>query len=332
MMNGMNPVRAESCRLSVVVPCYNEAEVLPAFYQRTAAALRDAVGDDYEIVLVNDGSQDRTWQLIGELAERDPRIVGVNLSRNFGHQLALTAGLDFAGGDLVLILDADLQDPPELLPRMLELIDGGADVVYGQRTERFGETRFKVAMTRLFYRLLGKVANVQIPLDAGDFRLMRRPVVRALNDMPEHNRFVRGMVAWLGFNQVALPYRRPARAAGKTKYSLVRLIRLALDGITGFSIMPLRLALVMGLIFCLLSMALLIYALGAWALRATPPGWASTMVAITLVGGVQLVCVGLLSEYLGRVYMEVKRRPHFIVREVRTRRPERAAIDERATQ
>jgi dolichol-phosphate mannosyltransferase len=328
----MTQSRAESCRLSVVVPCYNEAEVLPAFYQRTTAVLREAVGDDYEIILVNDGSQDATWQTIAELNQRDPRIVGINLSRNFGHQLALTAGLDFAAGDLVLVLDADLQDPPELLPRMIELIEAGADVVYGQRTERFGETRFKVTMTRFFYRFLGKVANVQIPLDAGDFRLMRQVVVRALNDMPEHNRFVRGMVAWLGFTQVALPYQRPARAAGKTKYSLVRLIRLALDGITGFSVLPLRLALIAGMLFCLLAVILLVYALVAWTLHATPTGWASTMVAITLVGGVQLVCVGLLSEYLGRVYMEVKRRPHFIVREVKARRHAPAPVDKQAAE
>ena len=332
MMMGMNQFRAEPCRLSVVVPCYNEVEVLAAFYDRTAAVLHDTVGDDYEIILVNDGSQDRTWHIIDALAERDPRIVGVNLSRNFGHQLALTAGLDLAVGDLVLVLDADLQDPPELLPRMIELIDGGADVVYGQRTERAGETRFKVTMTRYFYRLLGRVANIEIPLDAGDFRLMRQQVVQALNDMPEHHRFVRGMVAWLGFTQVPLPYQRPARAAGKTKYSLVRLIRLALDGITSFSVMPLRVALVMGLLFCLISIGLMVYALTSWALGASPQGWASTMVAITLVGGVQLVCVGLLSEYLGRVYMEVKGRPHFIVREVRARRQRRTPIGERAAQ
>lgn len=332
MMTRMNRNGAETCRLSVVVPCFNEAEVLPAFYERTVAVLRDTVGEDYEIVLVNDGSRDRSWQVIGELAERDPHIVGINLSRNFGHQLALTAGLDYANGDLVLILDADLQDPPELLPRMMALIDEGADVVYGQRTERFGETRFKVAMTRGFYRLLGKIANVDIPLDAGDFRLMRRCVVDALNDMPEQQRFVRGMVAWLGFTQVPLPYQRPARAAGKSKYSLVRLIRLALDGITSFSVWPLRLALLAGAAFCLIALLLLIYALIGWALHSSPPGWASTMVAITLVGGMQLICVGLLSEYLGRVYMEVKRRPHFIVREVRARQRRRDTIDGRAAE
>ncbi|MGH6981512.1 MAG: glycosyltransferase family 2 protein [Stellaceae bacterium] len=323
---------AEPCRLSVVVPCFNEAEVLLAFYERTASVLHDAVGDDYEIVLVNDGSRDGTWEMIGELAERDPRVVGVNLSRNFGHQLALTAGLDYASGDLVLILDADLQDPPELLPRMMALIDEGADVVYGQRTERFGETRFKVAMTRGFYRLLGKIANVDIPLDAGDFRLMRRRVVDALNDMPEQQRFVRGMVAWLGFTQVPLPYQRPARHAGTSKYSLVRLIRLALDGITSFSVWPLRLALFAGVAFCLVALGLLIYALASWAFIASPPGWTSTMVAITLVGGMQLICVGLLSEYLGRVYMEVKRRPHFIVREVRARQRRRDTIGGRAAE
>lgn len=332
MMPWMDRNRAEPCRLSVVVPCFNEAEVLPAFYERTVAVLRDAVGEDYEIVLVNDGSRDRTWETIGELAERDPRIVGVNLSRNFGHQLALTAGLDYAGGELVLVLDADLQDPPELLPRMMALVDEGADVVYGQRIERLGETRFKVAMSHGFYRLLGRIANIDIPLDAGDFRLMRRRVVDALNDMPEQQRFVRGMVAWLGFNQVPLPYQRPARAAGKSKYSLVRLIRLALDGITSFSVWPLRLALFAGALFCLFALLLTIYALVSWAFVAAPPGWASTMVAISLVGGTQLVCVGLLSEYLGRVYMEVKRRPHFIVREVNARRRRRDTIDGRAAE
>lgn len=332
MMKRMDRNGAAPCRLSVVVPCFNEAEVLPAFYERTVAVLRDAVGEDYEIVLVNDGSRDRTWQVIGDLAERDPRIVGVNLSRNFGHQLALTAGLDYAGGELVLILDADLQDPPELLPRMMALIDDGADVVYGQRTERFGETRFKVAMTYGFYRLLGRIANIDIPLDAGDFRLMRRRVVDALNAMPEQQRFVRGMVAWLGFTQVPLPYQRPARHAGKSKYSLVRLIRLALDGITSFSVWPLRLALFAGALFCLFAVLLLIYALLSWAFIASPPGWTSTMVAIALVGGVQLICVGLLSEYLGRVYMEVKRRPHFVVREIRGRQRPPSRVEGRAAE
>jgi dolichol-phosphate mannosyltransferase len=302
--------------LSAVVPCYNEQASLHELCRRLTAACRDAVGEQYELVLVDDGSLDRTWAIILELNARDERIVGVKLARNHGHQLALTAGLHICRGERIIIIDADLQDPPELLGKMMQLMDGGADVVYGQRIERHGETLFKRVSASLFYRLLNILVDPPIPVDTGDFRLISRRVLEYLNAMPERHRFVRGMISWVGFKQVPLRYERDERFAGETKYPLSRMVRLALDAVTGFSIKPLRIAGYLGLLFAALGAAALIYTLYSWAVRGAVQGWASVMTAVLVMGSVQLLILGLIGEYLGRLFVEAKQRPLFLIETV----------------
>jgi len=302
--------------ISAVVPCYNEEDSVAELVQRVSGAFRALFGERFEIVLVNDGSSDRTWQRIRAAADADRHIVAVDLSRNFGHQLALTAGLEVARGELLLVIDADLQDPPEAVAEMLTLIEQGADVVYGQRISRAGESWFKETTASLFYSLLSRVAQLQIPADTGDFRLMKRKVADALMSMPEHHRFIRGMVSWLGFKQVAYPYHRQARFSGRTNYSLKMMVRLALDAITGFSIAPLRLASVTGLAFAALGLMSTAYALASWLLRDAVPGWASTVILLSVFSSVQLLTIGIMGEYIGRIYLEVKRRPHYIISEI----------------
>lgn len=299
-------------RLSVVIPCYNEEDCLVELLQRVTAACR-SITEDYELVLVNDGSQDSTWTLIQDFASEDSRIVGVDLSRNHGHQLALTAGLTLARGDRILIIDADLQDPPELLGPMMERIDGGYDVVYGQRRQRSGETLFKKSSARLFYRLLLRLSETPIPLDTGDFRLMSRRALDALLAMPEQHRFVRGMVSWIGFPQTALLYDRDERFAGTTKYPLKKMIRFAVDAITGFSIQPLRFASQIGLLLAGLGALLIAYTLIGWFSGATVAGWTSLMAVVVVLGSVQMFVLGFIGEYLGRLYMQAKQRPLFFV-------------------
>ena len=301
--------------LSVVAPCYNEQDVLPEFLRRVGAVL-DGVGGTSEVVLVDDGSRDRTWEVMTEAAARDPRIVAVRLMRNHGHQLALTAGLSICRGERILIIDADLQDPPELLPDMMVVMDQGADVVYGQRRQRAGESLFKRATAAAFYRLIGRLTDVEIPLDAGDFRLITRRVLDLLTAMPERHRFVRGMVAWIGGKQVPLPYDRKARAAGESKYPLLKMVRFATDGIVSFSIMPLKIAIWTGFIAIWLAIAGIIVAVAVRLLdKNLDRGWASLFVAVLFMGGIQLVSLGIIGEYLGRIYTEVKRRPLYIVQE-----------------
>jgi polyisoprenyl-phosphate glycosyltransferase len=316
-------------RLSVVVPCYREEGGLVELHRRITAAATTAVGQSYELVLVNDGSPDGTWAGMCALSETDARVVAVNLSRNHGHQLALSAGLSLARGERILMLDADLQDPPELLAEMMRLMDTGADVVYGKRSRRHGEGLFKRATAALFYRLLGLISDTRIPQDTGDFRLMSRRALEVLNAMPESHRFVRGMVSWVGFKQVALEYERQPRHVGSTGYPLRKMIRLALDAITGFSTRPLRIASLLGMVFGALGGIGILYSLGSWISGNVVPGWTSVMVAVLTVGGIQLVVLGIIGEYLGRLYLEAKRRPLFIIEEVRTRdaiaAPRRAA-------
>ena len=257
--------------LSIVVPCFNEEACLPALYERLSGAARKAVGDDYEIVFVNDGSRDGSWPVMRDLAAQDSHVVAVNLSRNHGHQLALTAGLDLCRGETVLIIDADLQDPPELLPDMMAALrDQEADVVYGVRRSRSGETAFKRATAHGFYRLLSRATDVDIPLDAGDFRLMSRRALDALLAMPEQARFIRGMVAWIGFRQVPFAYDRQERFAGETKYPLGKMIRFALDALTGFSSAPLKLASHFGLGLSIGSIAMMLYIAYAWTAGRKP--------------------------------------------------------------
>ncbi len=302
-------------RLSVIVPCLNEQEVICSTHQRLTAALEQAALE-FEIIYVDDGSTDATPELLRELQTQDSRVRMVRFSRNFGHQIAITAGLEHASGDAVAIIDADLQDPPEVILEFLQKWMDGYDVVYGVRSERDGETAFKLWTAKAFYRLIGKLSETPIPLDTGDFRLMDRRVVEALLSMPERDRFVRGMVSWLGFSQVALPYHRAARAAGTTKFSLFKMLRFATDGIVSFSISPLRLATWMGFAASGFAILVMLYTLyervfGTGVVR----GWTSTMMAILFIGGVQLICLGIIGEYVGRIYGEAKRRPLYVVRE-----------------
>ncbi len=305
-----------SCRLSVVVPCYNEADGLALFHARVSAACQNTVGQDYELIFVNDGSTDGTLSLLRALWSQDNHCVVVDLARNHGHQSALTAGLAQARGELILILDADLQDPPELLPEMLRLLEKGADVVYGQRRSRAGEPWAKERAAHYFYRLLGWLADTPIPLDTGDFRLLRRHVLETLCQMPEYHRFIRGMVAWIGFTQVPLPYDRAPRAAGNTHYNLTSMVRFAGDAITGFSIKPLRLALLAAALGLGIALLLILYALYSFFISGVVPGWTSLLLIFLLFSTLQLFCLGVMGEYIGRIYMQSKARPLFIVRAI----------------
>jgi dolichol-phosphate mannosyltransferase len=307
---------ALSKQLSTVVPCYNEAEGLPELVTRLVAACVAAVGNDYEILLVNDGSSDSTWTEIVRLSRDVPQIVGVNLARNHGHQLALTAGLSLARGKRIFIIDADLQDPPELLSEMMATLDAGADVAYGKRIQRDGETWFKKSSASAFYRLLQRLTDAPIPVDAGDFRLITRQVLDVLLDMPEQHRFVRGMVAWIGFRQVAVPYRRDARFKGSSKYPLRKMISFAIDAITGFSVAPLRLSLYLGLLSVVIAMLVAAFALWSYLTMKTAPGWTSITVIILTFGALQMFCLAIMGEYLGRTYMQTKQRPLFIIKSI----------------
>ena len=303
--------------LSIVVPCFNEEACLGALHERLGVAARKAVGEDYEIVLVNDGSRDGSWATMQRIAADDPRVVAVNLSRNHGHQLALTAGLDLCRGDHILIIDADLQDPPELLGDMLAAMRSeGADVVYGVRKSRAGETAFKRATAHGFYRLLSRATEVDIPLDAGDFRLMSRRALDALLAMPEQARFIRGMVAWIGFKQVPFAYDRQERFAGETKYPLKKMLRFALDALTGFSSAPLKLASHAGLWLSVGSVLLILYIAFAWLTGRSIQGWTSLMLVVVVLGAVQMFVLALMGEYIGRLYNEAKGRPLYIVQEI----------------
>ena len=303
--------------LSIVVPCFNEEACLPALHERLTAAARSAVGDNYEVVLVNDGSRDGSWAIMQKMAADDAHIVAVNLSRNHGHQLALTAGLDLCRGDVILIIDADLQDPPELLPQMMEAMRReDADVVYGVRRSRSGETAFKRATAHGFYRLLSRATEVDIPLDTGDFRLMSRRALDALLAMPEQARFIRGMVAWIGFRQLPFAYDRQERFAGETKYPLKKMMRFALDALTGFSSAPLKLAGRAGLLLSIGSVILILYIAYAWLAGRNIQGWTSLMLVVVVLGAVQMFVLALMGEYIGRLYNESKGRPLYVVQEV----------------
>ena len=299
--------------LSIVVPCFNEADGLEEFYRRASAAA-EAFGA-FEIVLVDDGSKDATWSVIKSLCAEDLAVQGIRLSRNFGHQAALTAGLQAARGERILMIDADLQDPPELLTKMMAELDEGADVAYGKRESRMGETAFKRLTAAVFYRALKRISEVQIPIDTGDFRLITRPVLNALLDMPERYRFIRGMVAWLGFNQVAVPYVRDARFAGETHYTLGRMVKFSIDAMTGFSTVPLQFAHVVANVTLLIALGALIYIGGSLLTGTTVPGWASILAFIAIFSSAQLFVLGVIGEYLGRMYMESKGRPLFVTAE-----------------
>jgi len=316
--------------ISIVIPCYNESAVLPETHRRLAgvADRLENVGD-FEFIFVDDGSKDDTARVLHELTRADGRVRGLRLSRNFGQQVATTAGLEHAAGDAAVIMDADLQDPPELIEAMIARWQEGYHVAYAQRTERTGESAFKLWSAKIFYRVVHRLSRSNIPTDTGDFRLMDRQVVDAFLRMPERDRFLRGMVSWVGYRQVAVPYKREARFAGATNYPLSKMISFAIDGIVSFSYAPLRLAVWTG--FFALGLALLgiLYAI-CLRLFADPSywvrGWASLLVAILFMGGVQLISLGIIGEYVGRIYGEVKQRPLYIVWErLGFREPSRGA-------
>lgn len=301
--------------LSVIVPIYNEELVIPEMYRRMTAVLEGS-GEPYELILVNDGSRDGSLALLHALHVRDPRVKVLNFARNFGHQVAITAGMDYAQGDAVVVIDADLQDPPEVILEMLAKWREGYQVVYGVRTEREGESWFKLTTASIFYRLMNTITNVDIPVDAGDFRLMDRAAVQAMRAIREKHRFMRGLSVWVGFRQFALPYKRHARFAGETKYPLKKMIRFAMDAITNFSYVPLQFATYMGFVSAFLALlGLIIAVFGRLFWPGALLGQATTLVAVLFMGGVQLISLGIIGEYLGRIYEEVKGRPLYLMAE-----------------
>ena len=303
--------------LSIVVPAYNEADVLPRFHERLVAVL-EALPLSAEIVYVDDGSTDATHQVMRNLAERDGRVAIVELSRNFGKEIALTAGLDYARGDAVVVIDADLQDPPELIPELVRRWHEGYDVVYAKRIARDGESSFKKFTAYAFYRTIGRMSRVQIPRDTGDFRLLSRRAVQALAKLREQHRFMKGLFAWIGYPQVAVPYRREPRHAGETKWNYWRLWNFALEGITAFTTAPLRLATYLGLVTAIAAFvyaAIVVYK--TLAFGDPVRGYPSLMVVVLFLGGVQLITIGIIGEYLGRMFDETKGRPLYLVQEYR---------------
>ncbi len=326
LLNGTGSVASASAalqapaapELSVIIPVFNEEENLPALYTRLTTVLSTAV-QSHEIIFVDDGSRDTSLPLLRNLAASDARVCVVELARNFGHQVAISAGLDHARGTAVIVMDADLQDPPEVLPEFIAKWREGYDVVYAIREQR-KENMFKRAAYAAFYRLLQRVANIEIPLDAGDFCIMDRRVVDLLNGMPERNRFVRGIRSWVGLNQVGLAYERHVRHAGRPKFTFTRLVYLALDGLVSFSYLPLRIITVLGLTVSFVSLLLaLFYFITKLTVGLNPPGFATLIVAVFFLAGMQLITIGVIGEYVGRIFEEVKRRPLYVVRRVNGR-------------
>jgi polyisoprenyl-phosphate glycosyltransferase len=303
-------------RLSLVVPVYNEEEGIRAFHERACAVMKTLPELDYEIIYVDDGCKDRTYPILEGFAAADGKVRVVKLSRNFGHQIAITAGLDHATGDAIVFIDADLQDPPEVILEMVARWREGFDVVYGQRRRRQGESAFKLATASVFYRMLRSLASIDIPPDVGDFRLVSARVAQELRALREKDRYIRGLVSWVGFRQTAVVYDRDERVAGVTKYPLRKMIKFALDGLTSFSTAPLRVATWMGYAASFLAFLYLFVVFVQVALGMTVDGWASIMVVALFMGGVQLICLGILGEYIGRVFNEVKPRPIYIVEKV----------------
>src|SRR5579884_735338 len=319
LANGARPLRL----LSVVAPVFNEELLIEEFYARVCAALGEYT---FELVLVDDGSTDGSAAILDRLADNDPRVHVIYLSRNFGHQTALTAGLDHARGEAVVMLDADLQDPPELIPRMLDHWRAGCDVVYAVRELREGESRFKLATARWFYRLFDKLAQVELEPSAGDFRLLDRRAQDALLSMRERSRFLRGMTVWVGYRQAAVPYRRDPRHAGETKYTVSRMLRFSLDAISSFSDRPLQLATLLGFLISTLAFLAIPVVVVLRILGSYLPGFGTLTIAVLLLGGIQLIAIGIIGEYVGRIYDEVKGRPLYLVR-ARRNIPDTATSD-----
>ena len=302
-------------KISVVIPMYYEEEVAEQCYKRMSDVLSNIKNYDYELICINDGSKDKTLEILENIAQNDKKVKVISFARNFGHQCAVTAGLKEVTGDAVVIIDADLQDPPELIPQMLKLWEQGNEVVYGKRKTRDGESKFKLLTAKMFYKTLNALSDVDIPKDTGDFRLVDRKIVDQMNQLPEHNKFLRGLWSWLGYKQYAFEYERKERFAGKTKYPLKKMLKLASDGIIGFSTKPLKIVGVLGIVSIIISLRILIYSLLSFIFNwgNLTSGWTSIMVAITLFSGVQLLSLWIMSEYIGRIYDETKQRPQYIV-------------------
>jgi polyisoprenyl-phosphate glycosyltransferase len=308
---------ADAILYSLVIPVYNEAEVLPALYDRLTRVMEGLV-EPYEIIFVNDGSRDDSTLLLRDFQARDERVKFLSFSRNFGHQIAITAGLDYSSGQAAVVMDADLQDPPEVVPQLIEQWRKGYDIVFAVRAKRQGEGFFKRATAALFYRLFRRMAATEIPLDAGDFRLMSRRAVEALQSIRERNRFIRGLAGWIGFRQTTVTFVRDVRQAGETKYPLKKMLRFALNGLLSFSLMPLQLASYLGFLISSIGFFYIVYAIGLKLFTDRVVwGWTSVMVAVLFLGGVQLVSLGIIGEYIGRIYEEVKQRPLYVVDEAK---------------
>lgn len=303
-------------RISTVIPVFNEEGNLAAIHQRLTEVLQ-RTGHEFELIFVNDGSHDRSLPIIKGLAAADAHVGFIDLSRNFGHQVAVCAGLDHATGDRIIIIDCDLQDPPELIPEMLAKMDEGHDVVFAKRRKRAGESAMKRWTASVFYRLLARITAVEIPVDTGDFRVVTRRVVEVLRQMPEREKFLRGQIAWMGFSQTSVEYDRAARQSGDTGYSYRKMIGFALDGITSFSDFPLKVATISGFLVSFISFVLMIYALWSrFVWKEYEPGWTSLMLSVLFIGGIQLIAVGIIGEYIGRISNNVKQRPLYLIREM----------------
>jgi len=302
-------------KISIVIPVYNEENVLEISYSKIKNILEDIKQYEYEIIFVNDGSKDNSLNLLEEISKGNDKVKIISFSRNFGQEAALTAGLKYVTGDAIVIIDADLQDPPELIPEMLKRWEQGNEVIYGKRKRRKGESAFKLLSAKMFYKTLNALSDVEIPKDTGDFRLVDRKVVDVINLMPEHNKFIRGLFSWVGFKQYAYEYKRNERVAGDSKYPLKKMWKLATDGIISFSTKPLKLVGGLGIMTIVLSICILIYSLISFSLKLNnlAPGWTSIMVAITLFSGVQLLSLWIISEYISRIYDETRKRPEYII-------------------
>ena len=304
-------------KISVVIPMYNEEKIVDECYKKITNVLNNIKKYSYEIIFINDGSKDKTLELLTKIASKDKKVKIISFSRNFGHQCAVTAGLKHVNGDVIVIMDSDLQHPPELIPDMLKYWEQGNDVVYGRRKKRKGESVFKLLTAKMFYKTLNLLSDVEIPKDTGDFRLVDRKVVNTINNMPEHNKFLRGLFSWVGYKQHAFEYDRKERIAGKTKYPLTKMLKLAGDGIISFSSKPLKLMGGIGIVSIFLSFIILIYSILSFMTgNAITAGWTSIMVTVTFFAGIQLLSLWLMSEYIRRIYDESKQRPEYIIDEI----------------
>lgn len=304
-------------KISLVIPMYYEETVAQKCYERVIKNLKKLQEYEYEIIFVNDGSKDKTQEVLEKIAKQDKQVKVISFSRNFGHQCAVTAGLKYVTGDAVVIMDADLQDPPELIPEMLKLWEAGNEVIYGKRKVRDGESKFKLLTAKLFYNTLNALSDVEIPKDTGDFRLVDKRVVDVINSLPEHNKFLRGLFSWVGFEQKEIVYERKERIAGKTKYPLKKMIKLGLDGIISFSTKPLKIVGGLGILSIMLSIIILLYAILSFAFKWNnlTAGWTSIMVTITFFSGTILISLWMIGEYIARIYDETKGRPQYIIKQ-----------------